>query len=213
VSRPTYDGGLGFGLKWNMGWMNDNLEYFELEPVHRSYHHYKITFSLLYAFSENFILPFSHDEVVHGKGSMLDKMPGDVWQKFANLRLLYTWMFAHPGKKLLFMGCEFGQWNEWNFDQSLDWHLADGGEHQQLMLCVKDLNRIYRQHPVLHTRDFSGEGFQWLDANDNENGVLNFLRWAEDGSCAIVILNLTQPRAGSFVHGGSAAAGSLGSAQ
>jgi len=191
VSRPTYDGGLGFGLKWNMGWMNDNLEYFELEPVHRAFHHYKITFSLLYAFSENFILPFSHDEVVHGKGSMLDKMPGDVWQKFANLRLLYTWMFAHPGKKLLFMGCEFGQWNEWNFDQSLDWHLADNGQHQQLMLCVKDLNRLYAEHPVLHTRDFSGEGFQWLDANDNEAGVLSFMRWAEDGSCAIVILNLT----------------------
>ena len=148
VSRPTYLGGLGFTLKWNMGWMNDTLEYCSKDPIHRKYHHGHITFSLLYAFSENFILPFSHDEVVHGKKSMLDKMPGDLWQKFANLRLLYAYMYAHPGKKLLFMGCEFGAWNEWNCQDSLDWHLCGWDAHGKLRRTVADLNHLYKKVPA-----------------------------------------------------------------
>ncbi len=141
VSRPTYLGGLGFSLKWNMGWMNDTLRYMRHEPIHRKYHHDELTFSLIYAFHENFVLPLSHDEVVHGKGSLLDQMPGDLWQKFANLRLLYGYMWTHPGKKLLFMGGEFGQWNEWNYDESLQWHLLQWESHQGLQKCVADLNR------------------------------------------------------------------------
>ena len=166
VSRPTYAGGLGFDLKWNMGWMHDMLEYMQKEPVHRKYHHHHLTFSLLYAFTENFTLPFSHDEVVHGKGAMLSKMPGDYWQKFANLRLLYAYMYGHPGKKLLFMGSEFGQWNEWNHDHELDWMLLDFDSHRNLQQYVKDLNRLYISEPALHEMDFSWEGFQWIDFHD-----------------------------------------------
>ncbi len=192
VSRPTYLGGLGFGLKWNMGWMNDTLRYFHKEPVHRKFHHGDLTFSLIYAFTENFILPFSHDEVVHGKGSMLDKMPGDFWQKFANLRLLYTYMFTHPGKKLLFMGAEFGQWTEWNCNSSLEWHLTQFQPHQQLMRLVRDLNRVYSSHAALHRQDFSWEGFQWIDLHDSEQSILSYIR--KNGSepgFAVCVLNLT----------------------
>ncbi len=176
VSRPTYLGGLGFTLKWNMGWMHDTLEYFTKEPVHRKYHHNDITFSLIYAFTENFILPFSHDEVVHGKGNMLNKMPGDLWQKIANLRALYAYMYAHPGKKLLFMGSEFGQWDEWNCHGSLDWHLLQWDSHRTMKDFVSELNRVYRSEPALHQIDFSWEGFQWIDFHDNEQSTVSFVR-------------------------------------
>ncbi|MEK6672839.1 MAG: 1,4-alpha-glucan branching protein GlgB, partial [Nitrospirota bacterium] len=162
VSRPTYAGGLGFSMKWNMGWMNDTLEYFSKDPVHRKYHYNNLTFSLLYAFSENFVLPLSHDEVVHGKGSLLNKMPGDMWQKFANLRMLYGYMFCHPGKKHLFMGGEFGQRDEWNFDKSLDWHLLSSESHKGLQLFVRDMNRICRSEPSLYELDFKHTGFEWI---------------------------------------------------
>src|SRR5579864_4604874 len=167
VSRPTYVGGLGFGLKWNMGWMHDLLDYMSQDPVFRSYHHNQITFSLLYAFTENFVLPFSHDEVVYGKGSMLGKMPGDEWQKFANLRLLYGFMFGHPGKKLLFMGDEFGPWSEWNHDKSLDWHLLQNPFHSGLARWVRDLNTFYREQTSLHERDREAGGFEWIDCRDS----------------------------------------------
>jgi 1,4-alpha-glucan branching enzyme len=180
VSRPVYLGGLGFGLKWNMGWMHDTLEYFAKEPVYRKFHHNSLTFSMIYAFTENFILPFSHDEVVHGKGSMLNKMPGDLWQKFANLRCLYAYMFAHPGKKLLFMGAELGQWNEWNHHASADWHLLQHDAHNKLQTFVGELNRVYRQHPPLHEIDFSWEGFEWIDLHDHESSTLSFLRKGRD---------------------------------
>jgi 1,4-alpha-glucan branching enzyme len=176
VSRPTYIGGLGFGFKWNMGWMHDVLEYMSQDPVFRSYHHHKITFSLLYAFSENFILPFSHDEVVYGKGSMLAKMPGDRWQKFANLRLLYGFMFGHPGKKLLFMGDEFGQPSEWNHDSSLEWHLLHDPIHAGLLRWVRDLNTLYRGEPSLHERESESAGFEWVDCTDFHRSVIAFLR-------------------------------------
>ena len=176
VSRPTYLGGLGFGFKWNMGWMHDMLSYMSLDPVLRSYHQDQITFSLVYAFSENFILPFSHDEVVYGKGSMLRKMPGDDWQKFANLRLLYGFMFGHPGKKLLFMGDDFGQWSEWNHDASLDWHLLNDSRHAGLQRWVRDLNTLYRGQPALHELDFDAAGFEWVDCKDSQRSVVSFLR-------------------------------------
>jgi len=176
VSRPTYVGGLGFGLKWNMGWMHDVLNYMSQDPVFRSYHHNRITFSLLYAFTENFVLPLSHDEVVYGKGSLLSKMPGDQWQKFANLRLLYGFMFGHPGKKLLFMGGEFGQWSEWNHDASLDWHLLDAPFHSALRRWVRDLNTLYRSQPALYELDFDVGGFAWVDCNDYQRSVISFLR-------------------------------------
>jgi len=176
VSRPVYVGGLGFSYKWNMGWMHDMLQYMHQDPVHRRWHHNNITFSMLYAFTENFILPFSHDEMVHGKGSMLDKMPGDAWQKHANLRALFGYMYGHPGKKLLFMGAEFGQWREWNHDESLDWHLGEDPRHEGLRLLVRDLNQIYQREPSLHENDFEPGGFQWIDANDHENSVVSFLR-------------------------------------
>ncbi len=176
VSRPVYLGGLGFGLKWNMGWMHDMLDYMSKDPVFRKYHHNKITFSLVYAFSENFVLPFSHDEVVYGKGSMIGKMPGDNWQKFANLRLLYGYMFGHPGKKLLFMGDEIGQWAEWNHDSSLDWHLLDQPLHAGLHRWVRDLNTFYRGHPSLFEADFDASGFEWVDCSDSQRSVLCFLR-------------------------------------
>ena len=179
VSRPTYVGGLGFSLKWNMGWMNDTLSYFSHDPVHRKYRHGRMTFSMLYAFTENFVLPFSHDEVVHGKASLLHKMPGDMWQQFANLRLLYGYMFAHPGKKLLFMGCEFGQRSEWDHETSLEWHVLEYGPHRGVQTLVADLNALYRSEPALHEVDFDWYGFEWLDADDAEASVLSFLRRAK----------------------------------
>ena len=186
VSRPTYCGGLGFSLKWNMGWMNDTLRYIQNDPVHRQYHHDELTFSLIYAFTENFQLPFSHDEVVHGKGSMLDKMPGDMWQKFANLRLLYSYMWAHPGKKLLFMGCEFGQWNEWDCNTSLQWDLLQWESHQGLQKCVADLNKMYTREPALFEVDFESQGFEWIDCSNHEASVLSFARFSRDRSEIIV---------------------------
>jgi 1,4-alpha-glucan branching enzyme len=176
VSRPTYVGGLGFGLKWNMGWMHDMLSYMSQDPVFRSFHQNQITFSLLYAFSENFVLPLSHDEVVYGKGSLLRKMPGDEWQKFANLRLLFGHMFTHPGKKLLFMGDEFGQWSEWNHDASLDWNLLETPLHSALKRWVRDLNTMYRGQPALYQRDFENAGFSWVDCTDSQRSVVSFLR-------------------------------------
>jgi 1,4-alpha-glucan branching enzyme len=176
VSRPAYLGGLGFGLKWDMGWMHDTLEYFSKEAIHRRYHHRDLTFGLLYAYSENFILPLSHDEVVYGKGSMYGKMPGDRWQKFANLRALYAYMWARPGKKLLFMGSEFGQSSEWNHDHSLDWHLLQYPEHHDLQALVRDLNRIYRAEPALWIADVEPAGFKWIDADDADDNVIAFIR-------------------------------------
>jgi 1,4-alpha-glucan branching enzyme len=176
VSRPVYLGGLGFDLKWNMGWMHDILLYMSKECVHRQYHHNDLTFSLHYAWTENFILPFSHDEVVYGKRSMIDKMPGDTWQKFANLRLLYSFMWTHPGKKLLFMGCEFAQWNEWNYQESLHWHLLDESLHRQMLDLVSTLNGIYRERPELHQIDFSHEGFEWIDFHDVQQSIISFIR-------------------------------------
>ena len=176
VSRPIYLGGLGFGLKWNMGWMHDILDYMSKDPIFRSFHHNKLTFGLQYAFTENFVLPFSHDEVVHGKGSMIGKMTGDEWQKFANLRLLYGFMFGHPGKKLLFMGDEFGQWSEWNHDASLDWHLLQYPVHSGLRRWVRDLNTLYRGQPSLFEVDFDTAGFEWVDCGDSERSVVCFLR-------------------------------------
>ena len=192
VSRPTYLGGLGFSLKWNMGWMNDTLSYMRHEPVHRKYHHDELTFSLIYAFHENFVLPLSHDEVVHGKGSMLDKMPGDLWQKFANLRLLYSYMWTHPGKKLLFMGGDFGQWNEWDYDTSLQWDLMQWESHQGLLKCVADLNRLYKNEKSLHELDFEGSGFEWIDCHDHEDSTLAYLRRGKDPQdFALVCANFT----------------------
>ncbi len=198
VSKPTYLGGLGFSMKWNMGWMHDTLEYFSKDPIYRKYHANNLTFSMLYAFSENFILPFSHDEVVHGKRSMLDKMPGDMWQKFANLRALYGYMYGHPGKKLLFMGSEFGQWREWNFDESLDWHLLQYEPHRGLQRFVSDLNRLYKTEPAMHEVDFQWHGFEWIDFHDSDNSVISFIRRAKNHDDFLVfIFNLTPvPRFG-----------------
>ena len=191
VSRPTYLGGLGFGLKWNMGWMHDTLKYMHEDPVHRRWHHGQLTFSLIYAFNENFVLPLSHDEVVHGKGSLIDKMPGDAWQQFANLRLLLGHMWAHPGKKLLFMGGEFGQRREWNHDDALEWWRLDDHYHAGVQRWVEDLNRLYRGEPALHEIDFDPAGFAWIDANDSEDSVLSYLRKARDGSSLLVVANFT----------------------
>ncbi len=192
VSKPTYLGGLGFSLKWNMGWMNDTLRYMRHEPIHRKYHHDELTFSLIYAFHENFVLPFSHDEVVHGKGSLLDQVPGDLWQKFANLRLLYTYLWTHPGKKLLFMGSEFGQWLEWNFDASLQWDLLQWESHQGLKKCVADLNHLYRGEKALHRFDFDGRGFEWIDCHNYEESTFSYIRKAEDPDDFVVVcLNFT----------------------
>ena len=188
VSRPTYVGGLGFGYKWNMGWMNDVLSYVSKDPVHRTYHHTNLTFALLYAFHENFVLPLSHDEVVHGKGSLLAKMPGDDWQKFANLRLLYGYMFCHPGKKLLFMGGEFAQWNEWSHSESLDWHLLEHSPHQGVQRWVSDLNSFYRREGALHNIDFEPGGFSWVDCNDNSQSVLSFIRFGFDQKQAVLVV-------------------------
>jgi 1,4-alpha-glucan branching enzyme len=180
VSRPTYIGGLGFGMKWDMGWMHDTLRYMSKEPIHRRYHHNDLTFRMLYAFTENYMLPLSHDEVVHGKGSLLGKMPGDGWQKFANLRLLFGLMYAQPGKKLLFMGSEFGQGREWNHDASLDWHLLEIGEHSGVLRWVEDLNRLRNGDPALYELDFDPAGFSWVDANDSDNSIISLLRRARD---------------------------------
>jgi 1,4-alpha-glucan branching enzyme len=182
VSRPVYVGGLGFGFKWNMGWMHDTLDYFSKEPVYRRFHHNELTFGLLYAFSENFCLPLSHDEVVHGKGSLLNKMPGDRWQKAANLRALYGWMWAHPGKQLLFMGGEIAQSSEWNHNVSLDWHLLEYAEHRGVQDLIREVNGVYRSEPALHERDFTPDGFRWIDASDVDSNVLSFLRLSEDGA-------------------------------
>ena len=191
VSRPTYLGGLGFGFKWNMGWMHDFLDYMALDPVYRRFHHGAITFSLLYAFHEHFVLVLSHDEVVHGKGALLSKMPGDVWQKFANLRMFYGWMFAHPGKKLLFMGSEFGQWSEWNHDKSLDWHLCGEPMHDGLKRLCQHLNFLYKNEPALYDQDDTYAGFEWIDFNDSDNSVVSFLRRSREGQIIVFIINAT----------------------
>ena len=192
VSRPTYLGGLGFGMKWNMGWMHDTLEYMSKDPVYRKHHHDQLTFSLWYAFAENFVLPLSHDEVVYGKNSLLGKMPSDVWQKFANLRLLYGYMYGHPGKKLLFMGGEFGQWDEWDFEKSLDWHLIDDDKHGKIKLWLKDLNKFYRAEPAMHQLDFERLGFEWLDVQDWEKSIISFVRRARKPERMVVaVCNFT----------------------
>lgn len=186
VSRPTYVGGLGFSFKWNMGWMHDTLDYFQQDPVYRKYHQNKVTFGLMYAFTENFILVLSHDEVVHGKKSLLDKMPGDDWQRFANLRALYGHMWGHPGKKMLFMGGEIGQWWEWNHDDSLQWHLLEFPPHRGLQQYIADLNRLYQTERALHEVDFDWQGFQWIDLHDSDNSTLTYIRFAQDRNDLIV---------------------------
>ena len=210
VSRPTYVGGLGFSMKWNMGWMNDSLRYFHRDPVHRRWHHDELTFGQIYAYTENFVLPFSHDEVVHGKGSLLGKMPGDTWQRFANLRLLFAWQTFTPGKKLTFMGCEFGQPREWSQAWELDWYLLGDPNHSGLVRLAGDLNRLYRDTPALHEQDFSSLGFEWINCHDSEHSVLSWLRWGRDGSFVVVAVNFTPvplyayrlgvPQAGRYVE-------------
>ena len=192
VSRPTYVGGLGFGMKWDMGWMHDTISYMSQDPIHRSYHHDKLTFRMLYAFHENFVLSLSHDEVVHGKGSLLRKMPGDDWQKFANLRVLFGYMYAQPGKKLLFMGGEFGQWDEWYHEKGLDWVLTAHPSHHGLQRWVADLNRLYREEPALHRSDFDPKGFAWIDCNDSAQSVISLMRKdPENDDTVLVICNFT----------------------
>ncbi len=196
VTRPQWLGGLGFSMKWNMGWMHDTLLYMQKDPIHRHYCHDNLTFGLLYAFHENFVLPFSHDEVVYGKGSLINKMPGDDWQRFANLRLLFSYMYTYPGKKLLFMGAEFAQWKEWDHDKSLDWHLLGSPQHDRIRLLVSDLNRLYRQRKELHHYDFEHQGFEWIDCHDASQSVLSYLR-REDDNFLVVVLNFTPvPRHG-----------------
>jgi 1,4-alpha-glucan branching enzyme len=191
VSKPTYIGGLGFGLKWDMGWMHDTLQYFSKDPVHRTYHHNNLTFRMLYAWGENFVLPLSHDEVVHGKGSLAGKMPGDDWQKLANLRALYGYMWAQPAKKLLFMGGELAQWSEWNYASELEWRLLDLPQHEGVRRWVADLNRVYRDEPALHELDVDPAGFEWVDANDASNSCVTFLRKSRDGETILVACNFT----------------------
>jgi len=192
VSRPTYVGGLGFGLKWDMGWMHDTLKFMSHDPVFRKYHHNELTFRMIYAWHENFVLPLSHDEVVHGKGSLLGKMPGDLWQKFANLRLLFAYMYAQPAKKLLFMGGEFGQWGEWSHDHSLEWHLLQHESHRGVQKCVADLNRTYRAERALHELDCDPAGFEWIDGSDSEQSMLSFMRKSRDGNEIIAaVFNFT----------------------
>ncbi|MBM9616761.1 1,4-alpha-glucan branching protein GlgB [Desulfobulbus rhabdoformis] len=192
VSRPTYLGGLGFSLKWNMGWMHDTLGYMAKDPLYRRFHHNQMTFGMLYAFQENFVLPISHDEVVHGKGSLLGKMSGDEWQKFANLRAYLSFMWGYSGKKLLFMGCEFGQWQEWNHDTGLEWEALKAPTHLGTQRLVRDLNLVYRHEPALYQVDFEWNGFQWIDANDTDNSVFSFIRYSEDRTRhVLVVSNLT----------------------
>ena len=191
VTKPTSENGLGFGFKWNMGWMHDSLQYLSHDPIHRLYHHNEITFSILYAFSENFLLPLSHDEVVHGKAALVNKFPGDRWQKVATLRALYGYMWSHPGKKLLFMGSEFAQNDEWSHEKSLDWHLTQYGEHKGVQDLVRDLNSLYRQSPALWQRDSSSDGFTWLVGDDGAGNTLAYLRSADDGSEIISITNFS----------------------
>jgi len=192
VSKPTYLGGLGFSLKWNMGWMNDTLQYIRHDPIHRGYHHDELTFSLIYAFTENFVLPFSHDEVVHGKGSMLDQMPGDLWQKFANLRLLYGYQWTHPGKKVQFMGGEIAQWDEWDCDSELQWDLLQWESHKGMQKLVGDLNKIYQNEPALHQVDFDNAGFEWIDGHNHNDSVLAYIRRAKDpNDLVVVVCNFT----------------------
>jgi 1,4-alpha-glucan branching enzyme len=190
VSRPAWVGGLGFGLKWDMGWMHDTLRYFSKDPVHRKFHHNDLTFRMMYAFTENFVLPLSHDEVVYGKGSLIGKMPADDWQKFANLRLLFAHMYSQPGKKLLFMGGEFGQWREWNHDTALDWNLLDFLPHAELQRWVEDLNRTYRDVPALHELDTSGDGFEWIDCNDTESSIVTLMRKSRSNPDEVVVVAL-----------------------
>ncbi|NMY38974.1 MULTISPECIES: 1,4-alpha-glucan branching protein GlgB [unclassified Pseudomonas] len=197
VSQRTDEGGLGFAYKWNMGWMHDSLHYIQQDPVYRAHHHNELSFGLVYAWTERFVLPISHDEVVHGKHSLIDKMPGDRWQKFANLRAYLSFMWTHPGKKLLFMGCEFGQWREWNHDQQLDWYLLQYPEHKGVQKLVGDLNRLYRDYPALHDQDDVPQGFQWLIGDDATNSVFAWLRWSKDGQPLLVVANFTPvPREG-----------------
>jgi 1,4-alpha-glucan branching enzyme len=191
VSHPTYTGGLGFTYKWNMGWMNDTLAYMHKEPIHRRYHHNALTFSFLYAFSENFLLPLSHDEIVHGKGALLSKMPGDMWQQQANLRILYAYMWAHPGKKLLFMGSEFGQWNEWRESQELDWMLVKFPAHDGIRTMVRDLNWFMRHEPAMYRYDHNWKGFFWLDCSDFNASVFSFMRRADEYRPVLWVFNFT----------------------
>jgi 1,4-alpha-glucan branching enzyme len=201
VSRPAYVGGLGFGMKWNMGWMHDTLAYFAQDPVHRRYHHDRLAFSIWYAFAENFMLPLSHDEVVHGKGSLIGKMPGDTWQQFANLRALYGYQWAHPGKKLVFMGGEFGQRREWAHDEALEWRVLRYAEHAGLQRWVADLNRFYRAAPALHEVDFDAAGFEWIDCHDSEASVIAFLRRSKRGDAVVVACNFTPVPRTNYVLG------------
>jgi 1,4-alpha-glucan branching enzyme len=192
VSRPTYVGGLGFGMKWNMGWMHDVLEYMSKDPIHRKYHHGELTFSMLYAFTENYVLPLSHDEIVHGKRSLVNKFPGDDWKRLANLRLLLSYQFMHPGKKLLFMSSEIAQWDEWNHDKSVNWSLTQWERHNGVQLMVADLNKLYREVPSLHELDFDPKGFEWMDCNDWENSILSFVRKGKNpDDMILVVANFT----------------------
>jgi 1,4-alpha-glucan branching enzyme len=193
VSRPTNWGGLGFGFKWNMGWMNDTLRYMSSDPVYRKWRHNELTFGLLYAFAENFVLPLSHDEVVHGKGSILGKMPGNEWRRFAGARAYYGFMWGHPGKKLLFMGQEFGQTSEWNFAKGLEWWLLDHAPHRGLRGFLRDLNRLYRSHEALHARDCESEGFEWIVVDDADNSVFAFARYGADRTRPIVVVSNFTP--------------------
>ena len=202
VSKPTDAGGLGFGYKWNMGWMNDSLEYMKRDPVHRQHHHNELSFGLVYAFDENFILPLSHDEVVHGKGSLIARMPGDAWQQFANLRAYYGFMWAHPGKKLLFMGCEFAQGKEWDHDKELDWHQLDIHWHSGVQQLIKDLNSLYRNTPALYEKDCQADGFCWLDHENSQQSVYSFIRYGEDKTQpVIVVCNFTAQAHHNFTLG------------